>query len=123
MAKILVVDDEAVLLQLLRQVLEDAGHEVLTEIDSGQVIPRIRAERPALVMLDLFIGEVSGIKLIQDLRADPGTQGIAIILCTGASREVDEQRELLEQLKVPVLAKPFDLDDLVNLVSAQLPAG
>jgi CheY-like chemotaxis protein len=115
-----VVDDEAVLLQLLQQVLEDAGHQVLTETESAGALTRIRADEPDLVILDLFSGEVSGFDVIRSLREDRRTEGTRVILCTGATREIDEQRAWLDEMKVPVLEKPFDLDDLVNLVDGQI---
>jgi CheY-like chemotaxis protein len=83
----------------------------------------VRAEAPDLVILDLFIGEVSGIELIKGLRGDPLTRETRLVLCTGAMREVEEQQEWLDGVKVPVLNKPFDLDDLMNLVASQVGPG
>jgi CheY-like chemotaxis protein len=120
LATILIVDDEPVLLQLLEQVLTDAGYQVATESDGVQVVSRVWSERPDLVILDLFLGQTGGLDLIKTLRNDPVTRDTRLVLCTGATREVEEQQEWLNALSVPVLNKPFDLDDLLELVSSQI---
>jgi len=110
-------------LQLLEQVLVDAGHEVSTESDSAAILERLRQESPDLMVLDLFIGDLNGFDLIAEVRADPQLGSMPLLLCTGATRDVDARHDWLLEMKVPVLEKPFDLDDLVQQVATLVGGG
>jgi DNA-binding response OmpR family regulator len=120
LARILVADDELVLVDLLRQVLEDAGYEVVTAGDVAGVLECVRSESPDLVLLDLFLGTGDGLEVIRALREEMESRGLRVVLCTAATRELEAHGTLLDELKVPVLEKPFNLDDLLSLIAAEL---
>ncbi len=87
--KILVVDDEPDIAEVLRYNLEKADFEVLTSGDGAQAVELARGERPALVVLDLMLPGMDGEEVCRALRQDEGTRGTPILMLTAKGQEVD----------------------------------
>ncbi len=114
---ILVIDGSQVLLDLLRDLLEGEGYRVSTQTTLDQDLNPIIHLAPGLIILDdLCRTEDQGWSLLGRLRADPGTQAIPVILCTGVQDEVEGLGEHLTELGVRVVLKPFDLDHLLRVI-------
>jgi len=88
-AKILIVDDEADVLELVEFNLKAAGYEVLTAANGTQALSKAKQHLPALVLLDLMLPEIDGLDVCKQLRADPATAAIPIIMLTAKSEEID----------------------------------
>ncbi len=119
-AHVLVMDDTPVILELLQELLEDEGYRVTTCQDLLD-LPQIRAVQPDMIMQDLrFAGvqEASG-QLLTAARLDPELAHIPIILCTAATRVVQDEvmAEHLRRLRVRVVLKPFDIDELLAVLA------
>jgi CheY-like chemotaxis protein len=84
--RLLVVDDEADIVEYLCTVLEDNGFEAGGELDPGRVIARVREQRPEAVILDILMPGQTGASLYRALREDPATADIPVIIVTGVSR-------------------------------------
>jgi CheY-like chemotaxis protein len=117
------MDDTPVILELLQELLEDAGYRVTTCQDLLD-LPQIRAMHPDMIMQDLhFAGvpEASG-QFFTAARLDPALAHIPIILCTAATRTVQDvvMAEQLRQLHVRVVLKPFDIDELLAVLAEAL---
>jgi CheY-like chemotaxis protein len=117
------MDDTPVILELLQELLEDEGYRVTTSQDVLD-LPQIRAMKPDMIMQDLrFAGvqEASG-QLLTAARRDPELAHIPIILCTAATREVQDEvmAEQLRRLRVRVVLKPFDIDELLAVLAEAL---
>lgn len=87
--RILVIDDEPDLLELVRVNLHQSGYEVETAADGREALAALRRSRPDLVVLDLMLPDVSGTDLCRQLRADPGFSSLPIIMLTAKADEVD----------------------------------
>jgi two-component system phosphate regulon response regulator PhoB len=111
-AKILVVDDEADAVELIEFNLKAAGYEVLTAADGAQALSKAKQSLPALVLLDLMLPEVDGLDVCRQLRADPATQSIPIIMLTAKSEEIDRVLGL-ELGADDYVTKPFSPRELV----------
>ena len=81
---VLVVDDEIEVTELLRMVLESEGHEVVVASDGQAALDRVAERRPDLVVLDIDMPQISGLRSAGDSRICPGTRMIPILLLTGA---------------------------------------
>jgi CheY-like chemotaxis protein len=79
MARILVVDDEPDLRFILRRCFERAGHEVVDAGDGAAALEAVRECSPDVVVTDVMMPVMSGVELIERLRADPATAAIAIV--------------------------------------------
>ena len=123
-AKVLVVDDDADLLQLVTMALSEPalGLAVETASDGYEALIAIGRLRPDLLILDLKMPRVDGIEVCRRLRSDPETERIAIVVMTGFPARQDVKR--LKQWGIEeILAKPFAIQDLLGCVERLLPGG
>jgi len=111
-AKILVVDDEKDLLELLKMALVQEGYAVRTACDAAEALSIIKADRPDLILLDVLLPDISGIRLTTRLKNDAETAGIPIILLTAKDGETD----IIVGLSVGAddyITKPFSMKVLL----------
>jgi len=107
---VLIVDDEPAILEMLRDVLQEAGFVVLTEHDGKAALDLLAHTRVALVLTDLMMPQVTGLQLAQQLRSDPRRAAIPVLVMTAALPPH------LADVFAAVLPKPFAMDDLVAIV-------
>jgi CheY-like chemotaxis protein len=113
--RVLVVDDDATLRQLVVVNLELEGFEVHEAVDGADCLERICEIAPHVVTLDIMMPRVDGWEVASRLRADPRTAGIKVVVLTAASRDTDLRRGARIGVDC-YLTKPFDPDDLVGVV-------
>ena len=110
--RVLVVDDDAVIRQLICVNLELEGFEVHTAEDGQDALEKIRDVDPAVVTLDIMMPRLDGWETAARLRSDPETAHIKVILLSARAQEADRKRG--HGLGVDgYLTKPFDPDELV----------
>jgi cyclic di-GMP phosphodiesterase len=112
--RILLVDDEPALRELLRATLEGADVSVDEAASGLEAEARIRRRRPDVVVLDLRMPEMDGAELCRRLKADPRTSDIPIVLLTGADGE--EARDAQRAGAAALVRKPFSPLDLLAVV-------
>jgi response regulator RpfG family c-di-GMP phosphodiesterase len=112
--RILLVDDEPALRELLRATFEGADVSVDEAASGLEAEARIRRRRPDVVVLDLRMPEMDGAELCRRLKADPRTSEIPIVLLTGADGE--EAREAQRAGAAALVRKPFSPLDLLAVV-------
>jgi phosphate regulon transcriptional regulator PhoB len=117
--KILVVDDEADLLDLISYNLTKDGFEVSIASDGEEALAEIRKTRYDLVVLDLMLPGIQGMELCRILRGDPKTDTIPIIMLTAKGEEVDRILGL-EIGADDYITKPFSPRELVARIRAVL---
>jgi DNA-binding response OmpR family regulator len=120
--KLLVVDDERDLLELLSMNLGREGYQVLTAETGAGALDIIGKERPDLILLDIMLADISGIKLTKTLKRDPATASIPIILLTAKDTETD----IVVGLTVGAddyVTKPFSTSVLTARIEAVLRRG
>ncbi len=118
MKRILAVDDNDDILEVLRYILEDSGYMVDTLSDGHLLFDKLKEHTPDLILLDIMLGNMDGRVLCKDIKSTRDTQGIPVILVS-ASHDV---AATLNQYGAPddFVAKPFDLDVLLNSIQRQL---
>ncbi len=126
--RILVVDDKAHLLRLMRMILEDEHYQVSILQEGRGAFDRVKESLPDLVILDLKLADSSGLDILRELKVDRSTADIPVIVYTAAVLEAEEVSQLIASDPghyhgVRVLQKPFDLDALLGLVQDVLGAG
>jgi len=119
MSRVLVVEDDPDIADLIRHYLEKGGHTVETLGSGAAVLPRVRAERPDLIVLDLMLPGLDGLMVCQALRADPKAAAIPIIMVTARGEEADRIAGL-ELGADDYVTKPFSAKELVARVTALL---
>lgn len=116
--RILLVDDDDLSRSTIHQMLDRAGHQVVSSGSGSEALTLYRADRPDLVITDLIMPDTDGLELIQELRKiEPGVKILAI---SGGGR-VNANEYLTVARKfgaVGVLAKPFSNQELKDAVAA-----
>ncbi len=117
--RILVVEDEAALLTMLRYNLEKCGYQVEEAGDGLEALARIKERKPDLVLLDWMLPGVSGIEVCRQLRRRAETRELPIIMVTARADELDAVRGLNTGAD-DYISKPFGIDALLARVQALL---
>ena len=117
--KILIVDDEPDVVQLIEYNLKSAGYDVITATDGQDALQQARASSPDLIILDLMLPEVDGLDVCKILRRDAGTAGIPIVMLTAKASETDRVLGL-ELGADDYVTKPFSPRELVLRVKRLL---
>jgi len=118
-AKILVVDDQRDLLELLTLSLEQEGYSVATALNAAQATEQIEKGRPDIILLDILLPDISGIRLTAKLKNDAQTAHIPVILLTAKDSETD----IVVGLSVGAddyITKPFSTKVLLARIEAVL---
>ncbi|MDQ2905237.1 MAG: response regulator [Ktedonobacteraceae bacterium] len=123
--RILVVDDKNELLHLMRRVLEDEQYQVSILQQGRDAFTHVRTQLPDLLILDLRLGDISGQDILKQLKGDPVTREIPVIVYTAAVLEAEEVSRLVTSdpvryQAVHVVQKPFELASLLALVQQML---
>ena len=119
MGKILIVEDEVNIRQLLRYNLEKEGFVVQEAEDGAAGLKLIRAEKPDLVVLDLMLPAMNGLEVCRSLKGNQATAALPIIMLTAKSEEIDKVIGL-ELGADDYMTKPFSPRELVARVKAVL---
>ncbi|MEY2434523.1 MAG: hypothetical protein QOC92_4248 [Acidimicrobiaceae bacterium] len=118
---VLVVDDDPVILKLLEVNFEMEGFTVLTAKDGEEGIEVARSEQPDLIVSDIMMPKKSGLELVIDLKSDPRTSEIPIILLSAKAQNADV-RSGMDAGADDYVTKPFEPLDLVDRVNRLLEA-
>jgi DNA-binding response OmpR family regulator len=117
--RVVVVDDEAIVCESLRLSLEQEGFRASAVDDASQALAAIRAEKPDLVVLDLYMPGVDGREIARALKADPATKNIRILLLTGSNEAVDVVTGL-DAGASEYVKKPVDGETLIAKIRSML---
>jgi len=116
MKRILIVDDDVAIIEVVECALQERGYEVLIARDGNEALKRAERDAPDLIILDLVMPKRSGLTVLERLKRDrPGAP--PIIMLTG--RDEERHREFAKSLGVSAyLNKPFDIDVLMDTVES-----
>lgn len=110
---ILIVEDDTLLREAFKILLEDAGYQVIEAGTAAAALDLATSRLPALVMLDMGLPDRPGIEVVRALRADPGLADTPVIALTGRVGE-EERRACLEAGCDRYLSKPISPSDLLR---------
>ena len=119
MHRVLVVDDESDVTELLQYRLEQEGYRVATLNDPLGFVVKVREFEPDLMLLDVMMPELSGIQLCRIVRADPSMKNIPVIFLS-ARGEVEDRIKGLEAGAEDYVSKPFNTNELLLRISKML---
>ena len=115
--KILIVDDEEHIIELLKFNLLNAGYEVLTANDGIDAVKIAKAEKPSLLLLDLMLPGIDGFDVCKEIKRDNDMKKTSIIMLTAKGEELDKILGL-ELGADDYITKPFSVNEFVLLRTA-----
>ena len=118
--KILVVDDEPDVVELIERTLRNEGFEVVSAYDGIGAVDLADSERPDLVLLDIMMPMMSGYEVCQQIKTNPQTRHIPV-LCLSSAHTLDARAESLKAGAEDLVTKPFLPAELVAQISRHLP--
>ena len=116
MKKILVVDDEKPISDIIKFNLEKEGYEVVTAFDGEEALEKVSEEEPALIVLDIMLPKIDGLEVVREVRKN---HNMPIIMVTAKETEIDKVLGL-ELGADDYVTKPFSNRELVARVKANL---
>lgn len=115
--KVLVIDDEPDIVTFLEMFLEDHDFEVISETDGVSGLARAKIDNPDIITLDITMPGKSGTEVFRQLRLDPSTKGIPVIIITG----VMDFRQFIYQRQIEppegYMEKPIDAERLLMTIN------
>ena len=115
---VLVVDDDADMIEVIELVLQDAGYKTRSALNGQLALAAVAAQMPALIVLDMLMPVMNGWQFVQEFRARYG-RDVPIVVATAA----EHVRSRTDALDVSaVLPKPFEVSDLLRLIARHLHA-
>jgi DNA-binding NtrC family response regulator len=117
MAKVVIIDDESSILELMSKLCRSVGHTVFPCLTGAEGLAAVRAQNPELVIVDLRIGDISGLDIVKTCALE--SPDSAVIMVTGHG-SVETAVEAMRLGAFDYLSKPFDLGDLIKTVNHAL---
>jgi two-component system, OmpR family, response regulator MtrA len=117
---VLIADDDADILSLVRAVLERAGNEVISVGDGAQALASVIERKPDLAVLDISMPEIDGLEVLRRLRADSATRELPVVLLSARAQEADVKLGF-DLGASAYVKKPFSPRELADRVAELLP--
>jgi DNA-binding response OmpR family regulator len=118
-AKVLVIDDEPEITDIIETFLENAGYEVKSENSSTIGIERAKSYLPDLVLLDIMMPFMDGYEICQELKKNEKTKNIPVVFLTGKDAQSDEGKSF-QVGGILFIKKPFSCERLLEIVKVVL---
>ena len=119
-AKILIVDDEPDMVEMLRVMLENASYEVVSAYDGKEGIATAKQEKPDVVVLDLMMPEMNGFDACKEMKNDPDLKDIPVLVLTAISQKLSATKYARDQglglLSDDYIDKPVDPNVLLSRI-------
>ena len=113
MTKVLVVDDEKIIVNLLREFLQRKNYEVITANDGTEALEKVRRESPKVVLLDINMPGMSGLDVLQRIKQHDPNMGVIMVT---AMADEELGRNALASGAFDYIMKPFDLEYLEKVL-------
>jgi len=114
---VLVIDDDPVILELLRVNFEIEGFDVICATDGEDGLRRALADRPDVVISDIMMPRRDGLQLLTELKADPATENLPVILLSAKAQKSEVQHGI-DMGADDYITKPFDPLELIDRLNA-----
>lgn len=118
--KLLVVDDQPEIVNLIRRMFEARGFDIISGKDGQEALDLTRSERPDLLLLDLDLPRIDGFEVCRQLKADEATKKIPVVMMTAAHVTTEAAKRGVSTGADEYVAKPFLREVLVHNVERLL---
>ncbi len=116
MTKVMIVDDDRTMVSLLKILLEMDGYEVVNVTQGGNFLPKVREEKPDIVLLDVFLTNVDGKELVAELRNTQDVSDMKVVMTSG----MDLADQCANAGADAFLLKPYTPEQLMSVLKENL---
>lgn len=120
MKKILFIEDESALQRAASQVLTEEGFQVLSALDGELGLELTKKEIPDLILLDLIMPKKSGFEVLEELKKDPGTKNIPVIILSNLEGSEDVEKALTLGATTYLVKTNYRLEEVVEKIKSVL---
>jgi CheY-like chemotaxis protein len=121
--KIAAINDDTVFLDLLYELLTEEGYEVHVLKEANSAFERVRELKPDAIILDIRMDHpVTGWQVLELIKLEPALTNTPIVICSAGLIALQERATHLQSKGCEILAKPFDLDDLLGVLRRIMPS-
>lgn len=120
--KVMIVEDDAVLVNALTLALEDEGYDISVATDGEEAEKKILKEIPDLILLDLLLPIKSGFEVLKVVRGNPDTKDISVVILTNFEQETSVDEGMRLGAKDYVVKANIDIKDIPEIVKKYMPA-
>lgn len=119
--KILIVDDEKDLVEMIETQFQSLGYEIQKAYSGKEALEKIKQDLPNFIFLDIMMPGLNGYDVCKELKSDPHTKNIPVIMLSAKVQKVD-QLQGKESGADGYICKPFEFSDLIKTVEKFLPS-
>jgi len=120
MKKILIVEDEKILADLLAKKLKEESYDISLAHDGQEAFRKIREEKPDLILLDIIMPKMGGFEVLEEMQKTPEVKNIPVIVISNSGQPVEISRALELGVKDYLIKTQFDPDEVVSKVKRQI---
>jgi len=120
MKKIIIIEDEKILLDLLKDKLVKEGYEVIVALDGQMGLEKIKQEKPDLILLDMVMPKMDGFEVMRELNKDENLAKIPVIIISNSGQPVELEKAKKLGAKDWLIKTEFDPKEVVDKVNKQL---
>ena len=118
--KILLVEDEEIISDLLQRKLKKEGYEVLVASDGKEGLKSMRETEPDLILLDIIMPKIGGFEVMEEMNKDPKLKKIPVIIISNSGQPVELERAVELGAKDWLIKTEFDPQDVIEKVVKQI---
>jgi CheY-like chemotaxis protein len=116
MTKVMIVDDEPDVVELVKEILTGEGYEVVGVESGDECFKKLKNTPVDLILMDFFMPGMDGRRVIEKIRENPNSKDIKIVFLTSATFR-GRGMKVIDELKVlDYIAKPIDMDDFISRI-------
>lgn len=121
MAKILIVEDDSLLIRMYQKIFESEGYQVELAINGEEGLDKARVSIPTLILLDVMMPKMNGLQVLKQLKAEANTKDIPVVMLTNLDGERDAEQALSEGAVKYIIKsqyKPKEIEEMVKQILA-----
>lgn len=116
MAKILIIEDDPLMLRMYQKIFKFEGYTVVVAANGEEGIDTARKEKPTLILLDIMMPKMNGLEVLDKLKLDPNTKKIPVVMLTNLAGSHDAEKALTLGAVKYIVKSEYDPKQVTNMV-------
>lgn len=118
--KVVIVEDEEILLKVLQEKFKKAGFEIFVAVDGGEAVPIIKSALPDVVVLDLILPKKTGFEVLEEIKSDPQLKQIPVVVLSNLGQDEDIKKALQLGAEDFIVKTQHPINEVIEKVQSKL---